>query len=144
MSTSSLLSGRSHPQKMMDPEVTNLTAMTEFILLGFPTQGTMGFLHPLLFSLVYLCTLLGNGLIVLITTLDWHLHTSMYFFLSSLSFMDLCLISATVPMSIVNSLRHSSSISFPGCVIQVFMMVISAGLVVTTVDMNPQRWELDG
>ncbi|XP_054554452.1 olfactory receptor 14A16-like isoform X1 [Talpa occidentalis] len=100
--------------------------MTEFILLGFPTQGTMGFLHPLLFSLVYLCTLLGNGLIVLITTLDWHLHTSMYFFLSSLSFMDLCLISATVPMSIVNSLRHSSSISFPGCVIQVFMMVISA------------------
>ncbi|XP_037356780.1 olfactory receptor 14A16-like [Talpa occidentalis] len=105
----------------------NLTAVTEFILLGFPTQGTMGFLHPLLFSLVYLCALLGNGLIVLITTLDRHLHTPMYFFLRSLSFSDLCLISAMVPKSIANSLRHSSSISSPGCVLQVFMMIMSAG-----------------
>ncbi|XP_037374351.1 olfactory receptor 14A16-like, partial [Talpa occidentalis] len=103
----------------------NLTAVTEFVLLGFPTQGTMGFLHPLLFSLVYLCALLGNGLIVLITTLDRHLHTPMYFFLRGLSFSDLCLISATAPKSIANSLRHSSSISFPGCVVQVFMVVVS-------------------
>ncbi|XP_037374354.1 olfactory receptor 14A16-like [Talpa occidentalis] len=109
----------------MAPGVTNLTAVTEFILLGFPTQGTMGFLHPLLFSLVYLCALLGNVLIVLITTLDRHLHTPMYFFLRSLSFLDLCLISATVPKSIANSLRHSSSISFPGCVVQVFMVMVS-------------------
>ncbi|XP_037356777.1 olfactory receptor 14A16-like, partial [Talpa occidentalis] len=103
----------------------NLTAVTEFVLLGFPTQGTMGFLHPLLFSLVYLCALLGNGLIILITTLDRHLHTPMYFFLRILSFSDLCFISATVPKSIANSLRHSGSISFPGCVLQVFMVIIS-------------------
>ncbi|XP_037377706.2 olfactory receptor 14A16-like [Talpa occidentalis] len=113
--------------QMMAPGVTNLTVMTEFVLLGFPTHGTMGFLHPLLFFLVYLCALLGNGLIVLITTLDQHLHTPMYFFLRNLSFTDLCLISVTVPKSIANSLRHSSSISFPGCVVQVFMMVMSAG-----------------
>ncbi|XP_037377971.2 olfactory receptor 14A16-like [Talpa occidentalis] len=105
----------------------NLTIVTEFVLLGFPTQGTMGFLHSLLFSLVYLCALLGNRLIVLITTLDRHLHTPMYFFLRSLSFTDLCLISAIVPKSIANSVRHSSSISFPGCVLQVFMVIISAG-----------------
>ncbi|XP_037374371.2 olfactory receptor 14A16-like [Talpa occidentalis] len=112
---------------MMAPGVTNLTATTEFVLLGFPTQGTMGFLHPLLFSLVYLCALLGNGLIVFITTLDRHLHTPMYFFLRSLSFSDLCLISATVPKSIANSLRHSSSISFLGCVLQVFVLFLSVG-----------------
>ncbi|XP_037374467.1 olfactory receptor 14A16-like [Talpa occidentalis] len=105
----------------------NFTAVTEFVLLWFPTQGTMGFLHPLLFSLVYLCTLLGNGLIILITTLDWHLHTPMYFFLRSLSFTDLCPITTTVSKSIAISLRHSNSISFPGCVIQVFMMIISVG-----------------
>ncbi|XP_037374297.1 olfactory receptor 14A16-like, partial [Talpa occidentalis] len=103
------------------------TAVTEFVLLGFPTQGTMGFLHPLLFSLIYLCALLGNGLIVLITTLDRHLHTPMYFFLRGLSLTDLCLISATVPKYIANSLRHSSSISFPGCVLPVFVMILSAG-----------------
>ncbi|XP_054555422.1 olfactory receptor 14A16-like [Talpa occidentalis] len=112
---------------MMSPMVTNLTTVTEFVLLGFPTQGTMGFLHPLLFSLVYLCALLGNGLIVLITTLDRHLHTPMYFFLRSLSFLDLCLITTTVPKSIANSLRRSSSISFPGCVVQVFVLILSAG-----------------
>ncbi|XP_037356781.1 olfactory receptor 14A16-like [Talpa occidentalis] len=116
---------------MTAPGVTNLTAMTEFVLLGFPTQGTMGFLHPLLFSLVYLCALLGNGLIVLITTLDRHLHTPMYFFLRSLSLTDLCFISATVPKSIANSLRHSSSISFQGCVLQVFTLVMSAGAEMT-------------
>ncbi|XP_037374320.1 olfactory receptor 14A16-like [Talpa occidentalis] len=116
---------------MIAPEVTNLTAVTEFILLGFATQGTMGFLHLLLFSLVYLCTLLGNGLIILITTLDRHLHTPMYFFLRSLSFSDLCLISATVPKSIASSLRRSSSISFPGCVVQLFMMIMSAGVKLT-------------
>ncbi|XP_037374336.1 olfactory receptor 14A16-like [Talpa occidentalis] len=111
----------------MAPGGKNLTAVTEFVLLGFPTQGTMVFLHPMLFSLVYLCALLGNGLIVLITTLDRHLHTAMYFFLRSLSFTDFCLISATVPKFIANSLRHSSSISFPGCVLQVFVMIFSAG-----------------
>ncbi|XP_037374340.1 olfactory receptor 14A16-like [Talpa occidentalis] len=111
---------------MTAPGVINLTIVRVFVPLGFPTQGTMGFLHPLLFSLVYLCALLWNGLIVLITTVDRQLHTPMYFFLRSLSFTDLCLISTIVPKSIVNSLRHSSSISFPGCVVQVFMMIISA------------------
>ncbi|XP_037374294.1 olfactory receptor 14A16-like, partial [Talpa occidentalis] len=99
----------------------------EFVLPGFPTQGTMGFLHPLLFSLVYLCALLGNGLIALITTLDRHLHTPMYFFLRGLSFLVLCLISTMVPKSFANSLRHHSSISFLGCVSQVFMLILSAG-----------------
>ncbi|XP_037377969.1 olfactory receptor 14A16-like [Talpa occidentalis] len=115
----------------MSPVVTNLTVVTQFILLGFPTHGAMGFLHPLLFSLVYLCALLGNGLIVVITTMDQHLHTPMYFFLRSLSFTDLCLITTTVPKSIASSLMHSSSISFLGCVVQVFMMVISAGTEMT-------------
>lgn len=119
----------------MAPGVTNLMAVTEFMLLGFPTQGTMGFLHPLLFSLVYLCALLGNGLIVLITTLDRHLYTPKYFFLRSLSFLDLCLISAMVPKSIASSLRHNSSISFLGCVLQDFVLVISA-----TVELHLLMW----
>ncbi|KAG8509291.1 Olfactory receptor 14A16 [Galemys pyrenaicus] len=117
--------------QVMVPAGRNLTAVTEFLLLGFPARGSMGLLHPLLFSLAYLCALLGNGLIVVITTLDRHLHTPMYFFLRSLSFTDLCLISATAPKSIANSLTHSSSISFPGCVTQVFKMIISTGAELT-------------
>ncbi|XP_012380110.1 olfactory receptor 14A16-like [Dasypus novemcinctus] len=104
----------------------NKTSVTEFILMGFSTNSDMYILHSVLFSFIYLWALMGNGLIIMITTLDQHLHTPMYFFLKNLSFLDLCLISITIPKSIVNSLTHNSSISFFGCVAQVFLVVLSA------------------
>ena len=50
----------------------------------------------------------------------------MYFFLKNLSFLDLCLVTLTIPKSIANSLTRSDSISFPGCVAQVFLLVFLA------------------
>ncbi|XP_004473078.2 olfactory receptor 14A16-like [Dasypus novemcinctus] len=105
---------------------TNLTIVTEFILMGFLPGQNMYILHSVLFSITYLWALMGNVLIILITTLDQHLHTPMYFFLKNLSFLDLCLISIIIPKSIFNSLTHNSSISFLGCVTQVFSAVFSA------------------
>ncbi|XP_007537920.2 olfactory receptor 14A16-like [Erinaceus europaeus] len=104
----------------------NLTDVTEFTLLGFPNSENMSILHSVLFSLIYFCALMGNVLIIIITTVDQHLHSPMYFFLKNLSFLDLCLISVTVPKSIANSLTHNSSISLCGCVVQVFLLVFSA------------------
>ncbi|KAL2770551.1 olfactory receptor 14A16 [Daubentonia madagascariensis] len=106
--------------------MTNLTVVTEFILVGFSTNQNMYILHSVLFLLIYLCALMGNVLIIMITTLDHHLHTPMYFFLKNLSFLDLCLISVTAPKSIANSLINNNSISFLGCVSQVFLLVFSA------------------
>ncbi|KAM6223423.1 olfactory receptor 14A16-like [Rhynchocyon petersi] len=106
--------------------MTNITYMTEFILTGFSTNQTTHVLHSVLFSLIYLCALMGNVLIIMITTLDKYLHTPMYFFLKNLSFLDLCLISTTVPKSIINSLTQSNSISFLGCASQVFLLFFTA------------------
>ncbi|XP_015397874.2 olfactory receptor 14A16-like [Panthera tigris] len=110
----------------MPPIVTNLTVVTEFILMGFSTNENIHILQLVFFFLIYFCALMGNVLIIMVTTLDQNLHTPMYYFLNNLSFWDLCLISITIPKSIANSLSHNNSISFIGCVAQVFLVVFSA------------------
>ncbi|KAI5235878.1 Olfactory Receptor 14A16 [Manis pentadactyla] len=70
--------------------------------------------------------LVGNGLIVTIASLDFCLHTPMYFFLKNLSLSDVCLMSAIVPKTVANSLTHINSISFSGCVMQVFLVPFAA------------------
>ncbi|XP_054035392.1 olfactory receptor 14A16-like, partial [Dryobates pubescens] len=78
-------------------------------------------LHFCLFLAIYLAALLSNGLIITTIAWDHHLHTSMYFFLLNLSFLDLAAISTTVPKSMDNSLRDTRDISYAGCVAQVFL-----------------------
>ncbi|XP_038599006.1 olfactory receptor 14A16-like [Tachyglossus aculeatus] len=106
--------------------MTNISTVAEFLLQGFSDIRELQLLHATLFLLVYLAALLGNLLIVAVTTLDQRLHTPMYFFLKNLSFIDLCYISTTVPKSIVNSLTGDSSISVLGCVSQLFLVVLFA------------------
>ncbi|XP_011216598.2 olfactory receptor 14A16 [Ailuropoda melanoleuca] len=101
-------------------------SVTEFTFMGFSTDKNICILHLVLFFFIYFCALMGNILIIVITTLDQNLHTLMYYFLNNLSFGDLCLISVTIPKSIANSLSHSNSISFTGCVAQFFLVVFSA------------------
>ncbi|XP_038597823.1 putative olfactory receptor 14L1 [Tachyglossus aculeatus] len=98
-------------------------AVMEFLLLGFSEVRELQLVHATLFLLVYLAALTGNLLIVAVTTLDQRLHTPMYFFLKNLSILDLCLISVTVPESFFNSVTNNNSISFKGCVLQVFFFV---------------------
>ncbi|XP_028913088.1 olfactory receptor 14A16-like [Ornithorhynchus anatinus] len=115
--------------------MTNVTQVTAFLLLGFSEVQELQLVHAVLFLLVYLAALVGNLLIITITTLGWCLHTPMYFFLRHLSVLDLCLISITVPKSIHNSLINDRSISFLGCVLQVFFALSSVftELVILTV-----------
>ncbi|XP_001513643.2 olfactory receptor 14A2-like [Ornithorhynchus anatinus] len=107
--------------------MANLTFKPEFILLGFSDVRELQLVHAALFLLVYLVALMGNLLIIAIITLDMRLHTPMYFFLKNLSILDLCLISVTVPKSIINSLTDRRSISFLGCGVQVFSVILFAG-----------------
>ncbi|XP_032700262.1 LOW QUALITY PROTEIN: olfactory receptor 14A16-like [Lontra canadensis] len=110
----------------MPPIPTNLTIVTEFILMGCSTNKNICIFHLVLFFFIYFCALMDNILIIMTTTLDQNLHTPMYFFVKNLYFGDLCLISVTIPKSIANSFSHSNSISLTGCVAQVFMLVFSA------------------
>ncbi|XP_008985673.2 olfactory receptor 7A10 [Callithrix jacchus] len=97
----------------------NDTQISEFLLLGLSQQPEV---QPFLFGLflsMYLVTVLGNLLIILATISDSHLHTPMYFFLSNLSFVDICFVSTTVPKMLVNIQTHSKVITFAGCITQI-------------------------
>ncbi|NXD30630.1 OR5V1 protein, partial [Spelaeornis formosus] len=103
---------------------TNQTQVLEFVLLGF-SHG-----RPFLFALfltIYLATLLGNSAILSLVCLDPHLHSPMYFFLSHLSCLDLCYSSVTVPKILANALRPQATISYGGCLAQMFFLMWCAG-----------------
>ncbi|XP_004593459.3 olfactory receptor 7E24-like [Ochotona princeps] len=104
----------------------NLTSVSEFHLMGFSEEPE---LQPLLLGLflsMYLVTVLGNLLIILVVTSDSHLHTPMYFFLCNLSLADVGVISTTVPKMIVGNLTHSTDISYAGCLTQMSSFLLFA------------------
>ncbi|KAM4845589.1 olfactory receptor 5I1 [Thomomys bottae] len=98
----------------------NYTLVTEFILLGFPTRPELQVVFFLVFLILYGMILAGNvGLMFLIRT-DARLQTPMYFFLSNLSFVDLCYSSVIVPKMLANFLLETKSISYYGCALQFY------------------------
>ncbi|XP_072805491.1 olfactory receptor 14C36-like [Vicugna pacos] len=103
--------------------MANSTTVTEFLLMNFADRWQLRLLHSMLFLLMYLVTLLGNLLIVTVTTLDQKLNMPMYFFLRNLSVLDMCYVTVTVPNACVNSLTGNSTISVAGCASQVFLVI---------------------
>uniref|UniRef100_A0A8D0WBS9 Olfactory receptor n=1 Tax=Sus scrofa TaxID=9823 RepID=A0A8D0WBS9_PIG len=106
----------------------NHTGVSLFLLLGLSEDPE---LQPLLFGVLlsmYLVTVLGNLLIIQAISSDSHLHTPMYFFLSNLSFVDICFVSTTVPKMLVNIQAQSKDISHVGCLTQVYFFMIFAGM----------------
>uniref|UniRef100_A0A452U525 Olfactory receptor n=1 Tax=Ursus maritimus TaxID=29073 RepID=A0A452U525_URSMA len=104
----------------------NQTMVTEFILLGFRLGPKIHIFLFGLFSLFYTCTLLGNGLILGLISLDCRLHTPMYFFLSHLAIVDIAYTCNTVPQMLVNLLNPDKPISFAGCLTQTFLFLTFA------------------
>ncbi|EHA98578.1 Olfactory receptor 7G3 [Heterocephalus glaber] len=106
----------------------NFSETTEFFLLGLSEDPD---LQPVLFALflsMYLVTVLGNLVITMVIISDSHLHTPMYFFLSSLSFVDICFTTTTIPKMLVNIQVHSKSISYTGCLTQICFALVFLGL----------------
>ncbi|XP_005337235.2 olfactory receptor 4F15 [Ictidomys tridecemlineatus] len=106
---------------------TNYTAVCEFVFLGLSTYGPIQHFFLAFSTVLYLTIVLGNMLVVIIVTLDAHLHSPMYFFLGNLSFIDLCLSTLTVPKMISDLLSGHNTISFQGCVIQIFVLHVLGG-----------------
>ncbi|KFO27032.1 olfactory receptor 7D4 [Fukomys damarensis] len=105
-------------------EMENHSEASQFLLLGLSEDPE---LQPVLFGLflsMYLLTVLGNLIIILAITSDPHLHTPMYFFLSNLSFVDICFISSSIPKMLVNIQAHSKAISYSGCLTQVYFLML--------------------
>ncbi|XP_045630318.1 olfactory receptor 7D4-like [Ursus americanus] len=109
-------------------EPRNQTSVSEFLLLGFSQDSVH---QPLLFGLflsMYLVTVLGNLLIILAVSCDPHLHTPMYFFLSNLSFADICFTSTTVPKMLANIQTQSKVITYAGCITQMCFFMVFGGM----------------
>ncbi|XP_072494333.1 putative olfactory receptor 5AK3 [Notamacropus eugenii] len=99
----------------------NGTRVTEFILLGFAVLQEVQYILFLVFLAIYVTSLVGNVGMILLIKCDAHLHTPMYFFLQNLAFVDLCYTSAITPKMLANFLVSDKSISFCGCVIQLYV-----------------------
>jgi olfactory receptor len=109
-------------------EGENHTSISRFLLLCLSDDHELlPFLFGL-FLLMYLGAMFGNLLIILAVSSDSHLHTPMYFFLSNLSFVDICFISTTVPKMLVNIQAQNKDISYSGCLTQVCFIIIFAGM----------------
>ncbi|KAB1262018.1 putative olfactory receptor 2B8 [Camelus dromedarius] len=106
-------------------EQKNGSSFTGFILLGFSDRPQLELVLFVVLLIFYTFTLLGNSTIIALSHVDPQLHTPMYFFLSNLSFLDLCYTTSIVPQFLVNLSGADKSISFGGCVVQLF---ISLGL----------------
>ncbi|MEE6514949.1 hypothetical protein FKM82_023398 [Ascaphus truei] len=108
-------------------ESLNQTHFTEFIILGFSNLADLQDLIFGIFLVVYLLTFSGNLTIIYITKCDPSLHKPMYFFLSNLSFLEMCYTSVTLPKMLQNLWTKNETISYKGCVTQLYFFVTFVG-----------------
>ncbi|XP_057565874.1 olfactory receptor 10H1-like [Hippopotamus amphibius kiboko] len=98
----------------------NLSAVTEFILLGFSTFPHLQLMFFLLFLLMYLFTLLGNLLVMTTIWRERSLHTPMYLFLCALSISEVLYTFAVIPRMLADLLSTHHSIALTACASQMF------------------------
>ncbi|XP_018413872.1 PREDICTED: olfactory receptor 6B1-like [Nanorana parkeri] len=106
----------------------NKSAVTEFILVGIPTnQNFQSFLF-FIFITAYLLTVTGNIVIITLIRADSHLHRPMYFFLSNFAFMQICYITVTVPTLLSGFLTSTNKISIGACFTQCYFFFLLGGI----------------
>uniref|UniRef100_A0A8D1STK1 Olfactory receptor n=1 Tax=Sus scrofa TaxID=9823 RepID=A0A8D1STK1_PIG len=109
-------------------ELRNDTRISVFLLLGLSKEPELQALILGLFFSMYLITVFGNLLLILAVISDSHLHTPMYFFLSNLSFTDICFTSTTIPKMLMNIKTKINVITYEGCISQIYFFVLFASL----------------
>ena len=106
----------------------NETWVREFILLGLSRDWDTQVSLFVLFMVMYLVTVLGNFLIVLLIRLDSRLHTPMYFFLTNLSLVDVSYATSIVPQMLVHFLAEEKVIPYVSCGAQLFFSLGLGGI----------------
>ncbi|XP_020007086.2 olfactory receptor 2B11-like [Castor canadensis] len=107
--------------------IGNKSHPEEFILLGFANHP---WLEPPLFIILlitYPMAMMGNIAIILVSKLDFRLHSPMYFFLTNLSFLDMCYTTSIVPQMLFNLGSSKKTISYIGCIVQLYVFHIMGG-----------------
>ncbi|XP_032642800.1 olfactory receptor 10C1-like [Chelonoidis abingdonii] len=101
----------------------NHTTVSGFILLGFSEFHDLHLLFFIVLLSLYILTLMVNTLIIMIINADRTLQTPMYFFLTHLSFLEVCYMSVIIPKMLENMLVEKMGISFEGCAMQMFFFL---------------------
>ncbi|XP_048188031.1 olfactory receptor 4K14-like [Perognathus longimembris pacificus] len=119
----------------------NQSVVSEFVLLGLGNSQNIQVLLFMIFLILYLIIGSGNTVIMILIITDSHLHSPMYFLLANLSFVDMWLSSVTTPKMIADFLEEDKTISFGGCICQIFFAhFIAASEMVLLVAMAYDRY----
>ncbi|XP_064151905.1 olfactory receptor 2B11-like [Loxodonta africana] len=99
----------------------------EFILLGFTDRPWMELPLFVMLLITYPMAMMGNIAIILVSKLDPRLHSPMYFFLTNLSFLDMCYTTSIVPQMLFNLGSSKKTISYLGCAVQLYFFHMMGG-----------------
>lgn len=105
----------------------NHTTVSEFIFCRITQSQEFSLLLFFILSTVYVTTVLANVAIMVTVTWESHLHTPMYFLIHNLSILDICFSSLTAPKVLVDLLPRRKTISFNGCITQMFFFHLLGG-----------------
>ncbi|XP_072641527.1 olfactory receptor 6C2-like [Canis lupus baileyi] len=101
----------------------NHSAIT-FILLGLTDDPRLQVFLSLFLFLTYIFTVAGNLIIILLTLVDSHLKTSMYFFLRNFSILEIIFTTVCVPRFLYSLTTGDKSVTYNACVIQLFFVIL--------------------
>ncbi|XP_077175066.1 olfactory receptor 5AP2-like [Paroedura picta] len=101
----------------------NCSLVDEFILVGFTDRLVIKTILFMLFLLIYIITIVGNISIIVVVKMDSHLQTPMYYFLTNLSFLDVCYSSVVTPKMLVDFFAYKKTISYTWCFSQLYFYV---------------------
>ncbi|XP_075696899.1 olfactory receptor 5V1-like [Rhinoderma darwinii] len=105
----------------------NITRIDEFILVGLSDVSKIQCFLFVLFLCIYLTTVFANLSIIFVIRFSPMLQTPMYFFLANFSFLEICYVTSTVPKMLSNFLATRKTISFYGCVMQMYWFLLLGG-----------------
>uniref|UniRef100_A0A8C0LRU2 Olfactory receptor n=2 Tax=Canis lupus familiaris TaxID=9615 RepID=A0A8C0LRU2_CANLF len=111
-------------ERIMDPG--NHSIVTEFILAGLTEKPELQLPLFFLFLGIYVVTVVGNLGMIMLIGLSAHLHTPMYYFLSNLSFIDLCHSTVVTPKMLVNFVTQKNITPYSECMTQLYFFLIFA------------------
>ncbi|KFO37951.1 olfactory receptor 5AS1 [Fukomys damarensis] len=105
---------------------SNYTRPAEFLFVGFTDDLPLRITLFVVFLVVYSLTVAGNLGLIILVRIDSSLRNPMYYFLSNLSFLDICYSTAITPEMLANFVASRKCISFQGCVLQMFFFACCA------------------
>ncbi|XP_036616664.1 olfactory receptor 6C3-like [Trichosurus vulpecula] len=102
----------------------NHSQVTEFILLGLSDDPDLQIVIFFFVLLAYIFSIVGNVTIIILTLMDSHLQTPMYFFLRNFSFLEISFTTTSVPRFLGTIITEDKTISYNGCMAQLFFFIL--------------------